>query len=944
MNRLSANELSLIEMMGWSEEHARKGFDLILNSPDYPRFFDALSESGFFLPEKNPAPVSAEQNDYVQIPYWKALDYLRACARIAGENQVHDLGTKIMTVVRDVSAISPSPGSGDNYHTLRTFAEIIGLLPVETIDTSDLELVKSWLSTRFDHSAVAIALDDGALQRFLASDAPTAWKMAVQLIDYCTTIRWAQARFASDHVEPLTIVDAYWLKEIIGHHATALGEKVGNDAAHLLSERVREVFGRGGRERWSYIFRPAVEDSSQNHQGRNAENTMVEGLREVLLAWTDADRDSAEPFVRRLLTDTNEMLRRVGIFLLAERWPHLKSLYPSIVGPEFFERAHLHELYWLLRRRFEGFSDDDKSATVIALQNLSQRDDEEPEHLERVQYRWLSAVEGTTYEPANRWLIHLSTKYGELPKHPDFLTYTETRVGPGPSPYGVGELVAFAGDRSIVAKICSFEPSNLLDEPTVEALVGEIERAIQVSPAQFADALPDFTDAPPEYQYAVLNGFLKLWRDKKEAVATTERDHFWRRLFDFFDQLLANPQFWTVRGAKWQDVRASWIANTISDLLHHGTRDDQDAYPAFLLSRGWTLIGHLVEHGDVATEQDHDPMTQAINSSKGRALEAAFSHILRKCRLADAESGSHESVWSEVSGFMDREIGLCVDANFEFSTLCGALIDNLVYINVHWLRRHLDEIFPVAYPANLVCALGGLAYASTTRKTYRILRDAGVMDNALQVELRGRACRERLMKRLALAYLWGEETICSTRFTTLLDGSRTDDLELISQVFCGIPVDSLDENQVGLVLDYWRRCVRLVRGLAEPPANLLSILSGMTVFLDTIEGNLDLLEAVAPYVQVHHHAERFIAELTRLVHSSPDGVCRVLAKFIGARAPFYDYEGRMRSLVKTIAELEYRDDAIAFCEQMRTMTGMESLYDELISWSAPGADRTEPVA
>ena len=91
---------------------------------------------------------------------------------------------------------------------------------------------------------------------------------------------------------------------------------------------------------------------------------MVEGLREVLLAWTDADRDSAEPFVRRLLTDTNEMLRRVGIFLLAERWPHLKSLYPSIVGPRFFERAHLHELYWLLRRRFEGFSDDDKSAKV----------------------------------------------------------------------------------------------------------------------------------------------------------------------------------------------------------------------------------------------------------------------------------------------------------------------------------------------------------------------------------------------------------------------------------------------------------------------------------------------------------------------------------------------------------------------------------------------------
>ena len=943
MNKLSANELSLIEMMGWSDEHARKGFDLILGSPDFPRFFDALGESGFFLPEQNPAPIPAQQDDYVQIPYWKALDYLRACARVAGEERGLGLGDKIMSVVRDVSARSNSPGSGDNFHTMRTFAEILGLVPIDAIDSSDLELAKSWLNTRFDRATVANALDEGALRSFLASANPTAWKMAVRLIDHCTTISWAQSRFSSGDVEPLTIVDDYWLNEIIGHHAKALGMKVGKDAAYLLSERVREVFGRGGREKWSYIFRPSVEDSRQNHQGRNAENTMVEGLRDVLLAWTDADRDSAEPFVLRLLTDPNEMLRRVGIFVLAEKWPQLKGLYHGVVGPKLFEHAHLHELYGLLRRQFEDFSDEDKSATLIALQSLSQCDDGESEHLERVQYRWLSAVEGTAYQPASEWLSQLSRKCGGLPKYPDFITYAETRVGPGPSPYGVAELVAFAGDRSIVETLRTFEPGNGLDAPTVEALVGEIERAIQVSPSQFADALPDFADAPPEYQYAVLNGFLKLLRDKKATVATTERDHLWRRLFDFFEQLLANPQFWTVRGRKWQDVTGSWVANAISDLLHHGTRADQYAYPACLLSRGWTLVHHLVECGEAATEPNHDPMTQAINSSKGRALEAAFSHILRRCRLADVESGSHESVWSEVSGFMDRQIGLCVDANFEFSTLCGALIDNLPYISAHWLREHLDEIFPVSYPANFSCALAGLAYASSTRATYRILRDAGVIDNALQVELRGRGCRERLMERLAHAYLWEDESICSPRFATMFDGARTDDLELISRVFCSIPPDSLDENQIGLVLSYWRRCVRLVRSLPEPPDDLLSSLSGMVVFLDTIEGNLDLLKAVAPFVHVNHDAERFIAELTRLAPANPDGACKVLAKFIDARAPFYDYEGRMRKLVKRIAAGGYLDDAIRFCEKMRTMAGMASLYDELTSGSRP-ADKTEPVA
>ena len=929
MNSLSANERSLIDMMGRSEEHARKGFDLILESRDYARFFDALKESGFFRPDSNPAPVPAEQQGHVQIPYWKALDYLRACARVAGEDDDGVLADKIMAVVRDVSAGSTSPGSGDNFHTLRTFAEIMGLLPVVAVTAVDLELVKSWLHTRFDPSAVANALDEGALSRFLACDDPTAWKMAVQLIGYCTTIRWEPTRFRPDSVEPHTIVDAYWLKDIIGHHATALGTKIGSDAAHLLSERVREVFGRGGREKWSWVFRPSVEDSSQNHEGRSVENSMVEGLRDVLVAWSDADAMSAKPFVLGLLKSTNEMLRRVGIFLLVEKWTKLKALYALVVGPELFADAHLHELYRLLRARFESFSDEDKSATIVALQNLPVRDDGETEHRERAQRRWLSAVDGTTYKLAAQWLSHLSAKYGELPRNPDYLSYTETRVGHGPSPYSVGELIAFAGDRSIVEKLRSFDPPNVWDGPTVEALVGEIERAIQVSPSQFAEVFPDFIEAAPEYQYGLLNGFLKLWRDHKEAVATRERDDLWNRLFDYFDQLLADPQFWTTRGTKWRDVTASWLSNTISELLHYGTRDDQHTYPACLLSRGWALIQTLVEKGEAATEPSHDPMTQAINSSKGRALEAAFSHILRACRLADTETGNHATVWSEMRGFMDHQIGLCVDANFEFSTLCGALIGNLEYINSHWLREHIEDIFPVAHPANFSCALGGLAYASTTRKTYCILRDAGVMDNALHIELRGRDCREKLMERLALAYLWEEETICSSRFATLFDSGRTEDLELISLFFCGIPADTLETGQIELVVNYWRRCVRWIQNLAEPPANLLSGLSGMTAFLDTLEGNLDLLLGVAPYVRVHHNAEEFIGELTRLASASPDGVRTVLAKFIETHEPFYDYEGRMRSLVKRMAELGFRDDAIEFCEKMRSMAGMESLYSEL---------------
>ena len=52
-------------------------------------------------------------------------------------------------------------------------------------------------------------------------------------------------------------------------------------------------------------------------------------------------------------------------------------------------------------------------------------------------------------------------------------------------------------------------------------------------------------------------------------------------------------------------------------------------------------------------------------------LEAAFSHILRSCRLADKATGSHAATWADVRGLMDQELALCVGDNFEFSTLCA---------------------------------------------------------------------------------------------------------------------------------------------------------------------------------------------------------------------------------------------------------------------------------
>ena len=489
MNKLTTNESFFIAMMTRSDEHARKGFELILKRPDFPKFFDTLTEKGFFDPSKNPTPVSMQPDGYVHIPYWKALDYLKACAKFAAREGNAALADRVMATVRSVSTGSKCTDSRDNHYTFWAFAEIIGVLPIASIASHDLGFVQVWLDTKYDRSLVAHALDEGPLSSFLESDDPAVWRKAVQLLQYCTAIRWKPSRLDPETEEPTTTADEYYVKEMIDHHAATLGKKIGLEAARLLAGRVVEIFGRGGRAKWSHVFRPAVEDDDQNVESGSVD-CIVKGLRDVILGWCDGDVRSAKPFVKCLLHGQNEMLRRIGIFVVNRRWTHLKELYLPVVSPDLFDLGHLHELYLLLRDRFETFSEGEKEATVEAIRGISEPNTHTNEAREIVQRHWLSAVAGTLYEPASKWLAELTRKYGPVPEHPEYFSHTETRWGHGPSQYSAQELIALTDDGTIVEKLRVFRAGDPWHGPTVGALIDELQRAVEAAPDRFISRIP----------------------------------------------------------------------------------------------------------------------------------------------------------------------------------------------------------------------------------------------------------------------------------------------------------------------------------------------------------------------------------------------------------------------------------------------------------------------
>ncbi len=934
MPDLTARQEGFLNLMGESDELARQGFELLLKRQDFERFFEALRERGFFNPERNPASQPADPG-YVRIPYWSPLDYLTAVATIAGERSDGLLAESVLQVVRTATTYRDGTGQRrDNYHTARQFAKILGAVPLASITPADLDLVPVWLDSRFDRSGVAYALDEGLLQRALASDAREHHLMAVAILRLCTAIRWETDKNQRDAAgAPEFVVEGYAIKDLLEHHVEALGRRVGRPAVELLQERVRELFDPQRRGGPSRLYRPVVEEHSQNHDWRTSENSLVSALRDVLLTWAEANPDDAVPLIFAMLADPSEMVRRVALYTIDQRWPAFAERFSAAIAPPLFEWGHLYELYNLLRAHFVEFTEPMKAATIDAIHRIPTRGAADAEEYRlNAQQRWLSAIAGHGYEPADAWFRELlaDPRVEKLPEHPEFDIYVEAFWGPGPTPYSPPDLMAFAQEQVLVDRLNAFVEVDSWQGPSARALSDALEEATAAAPALFMSTLRFVLQLHSEYQYGLLAGFKKAWDASRDKPTDVEWDKVWPLLFVAFEQLLNDAAMWAddAPDRRSRTPNRLWIPPLVADFLDAGSRDDARAFPAELLPRAWALIRLLLNNSEAASEpSETDPMTQAINSPRGKAIEALFTYALRRCRLADTGTGGHREAWEEARPTFDAELAATQNGNYEFSTLAGAYIAHLYYMAPEWLEENVAQLFPQQFPANTMCAVSGLAFAPATRDIYLLLRDASVLTRVLPMRLSAREAHERLVQRVSLGYLWGIEDLDSPTWIPLFE---EDALTITARFFASIRSRELADEQRTRIMTFWQRALEWAERQPRQPDKLLGALGALVVYVRSADGpERQLLLAVAPYVSVDHATHRFLEELLRLVAVSPEGVGQVLVSVLEAHVPRHDYRDHLKTLLRRLAEAGRREQAKQLAERARQLPGMADLFNHL---------------
>ena len=130
-----------------------------------------------------------------------------------------------------------------------------------------------------------------------------------------------------------------------------------------------------------------------------------------------------------------------------------------------------------------------KTLTLDAIRNLpySVEGEDREQWLKRDQRKWLSAIVGKGYEPADQWYTELESDpdIGVLLDHPSFNSYIESWSGPGPSPYTLQEILGFATKGTLIAGLNNFQEENAWLGPTIRALVDELVETVKANSSFF---------------------------------------------------------------------------------------------------------------------------------------------------------------------------------------------------------------------------------------------------------------------------------------------------------------------------------------------------------------------------------------------------------------------------------------------------------------------------
>jgi len=869
-------------------------FDRVLRKPELQPFFfrklkglhwfEPLSQRGFLAPEKNPKPEIDKGEGTVNIPYWPVTEYLVTTSIELMDPSNEEYAKKTLNFMKEATSYARTE-KYSNYRTWWQFSKIITNIPLHLINIEDIELIDYWLDDPYDRGLVFEQLGKIWLPRLLENTDQKSRQIGLGLIDRLYQINFVLQKAGTyEDIKPTFRADSWYVKQITERVAELAGSKLGLPPVEYFQGKLIETLNRLDNDRFSCIWRPAIEKHAQNLSGEDAINLLIDAYRDSLLGFVDKDSEQATHYINSIFANQYQTLIRAVIYVVNERFNVLKDLVDSILVAGYLKSLFQHELWHLVHNHYNDFSSAQRNKYIELVKGLEILGDNGVIEEAPTAYKrsvWLSAIKDYDNNTAELYREYIGTINIE-PEHPDFSSYISVGWGKPQSPISVEHLLTLDTDSLIVA-MNTYKPTSRADEFSREGLLNNFKEVIKTRAHEFYREFPKFVNGDLSLICSILESYRELWDKNRELPW----DDIWSSLLDFCAEIIARQDYW----AEDETTEDSHIISNkrriiseIGQLIEDGTKSDDHAFDKEFLSRAKGILLVILDHqkGE-EIKRDDDAVTVAINSPRGHCIEALVNLTLRACRLADKESGDHSQVWSQVKAIYDTELERSEQYKYEFITLVSMYIMNFLYISPEWTRDNLSRIFDQSDYQKWLCAMQGYSYVNMIHQdVYTHLKTKGDLLKSLDDENIQGHVREKVIQNIVVAYLHDYEDIDNPQsmIATLVKRKKYTELQQVIWFLWTLR----EEDIVGLkekAFKLWPKFLEIADIKSKEGRKLLSQLCHWAVFIDKIDATTEKwLMQIAPYAEEDYNSPYLLESLALISESQPLEVQNIWLKMI----------------------------------------------------------------
>ena len=895
---------------------------------DSSAWLKPLRDAGWFDPESSPPvqEVADQPGNYTTSP-WYALEYLEKVANLTKEYPCDETVSVLVDIVNDIVTYTESNRERIIHpNTVWGLVRTINALPIKRLERQ--HIVFLWQALRWGPPLLARnEIEQTFLPKLLSAEAKglTLVFLEVMLND-------------SDMIA------------VMKKHGAAIVKLCGVELVSIVLEHIQEMISQNASS--FQMIQPIESDSSED---------LPQSYSELLVSFICslfrlAEPDSIAGTVENLLQKSHTIFKQIALNVIKHHYSNLKQYFWEWQGNPLEETLLQPELYGLLQTNCHAFDESEIEQVlgwIEAEQYIGFAEDGETRSKQEA-YRkreWLSAL----METKNKKIVSAYHKYEQINpaklERPGLLLWTVAWEG-DTSPTTIEEL-SHMSNAQIAALLNNFKEKRVSGPsvPTENGLANMLEEYVGLNLQRFANDLQPFQSVPNFYQYWILRGFLKAWRDKREFD--------WAKLLDFIHQLVSSERFWTEHHETRYGGHSEWIF-AVAELIEAGTRDNAHAFDGQLLPLAEKILFVLVEKVDLGPSTFESVSMAVVNSDRGRVFSAMVNYALQFARVhsADQENRWPQIIKADFTKRLDRN----VESSFEFSFILGMYLTYLLHLDKAWLIDNIDCIFPQQDEYHWHVAFSGyLLYSPQLYEPiYTALKKHGHYQRALnsefcnqqidarvlpepnvvyldgqQIDLTAdRVVRERLVSDICLGWMEGFETLEdeSSLIYQLINSENPNLLSTLIHFFWKRR-DNLPEQLKAKVMPTWGALYESIsqKDDVEKYGEVLSRLSGWIALVDKIDGEvLKWLKMSTHHIRGLTDSAFFVEDLLKHVRKTPKEVADIYLGMLTHNIyPYHDQE-HIREIVRVLYNAKHKEVADRICNLYGEagFDFLRSLYDE----------------